>query len=165
MAMTERKFSVKVMKGIQGPFPGALVVKTADRATRGIPDIFASALEHTFWIENKYLRKGKRLKDIVKFDQLMFCHQLASTTGKCWITIFEDNPVQTTVWLPRTLISLVFPSVLFGNPQPTHLVSDQLGDDNLVMLLNNYGSICIPEQHYTAIGGRLMKDYLRAQRH
>lgn len=110
---TERKLSVDLMAECRRQLRGSKVVKHSDRFTTGVPDITVSWLGITAWLEDKYLRKGEKLKDIIGSDQLVFCHELSTTTmGKCAIVIYEEHPKRTTIWIPRRLGMSLYPKLI-----------------------------------------------------
>jgi hypothetical protein len=114
----ERKFSTALMQQMRRDLRGCTVFKTNDRSTTAVPDIVCAWQGPTCWVENKYLRRGKRLKDIIKHDQMIFCHELATATnGRCWIVVYQEEPKQVTIWQPRNLMALLFPALILGEPK------------------------------------------------
>src|SRR5579864_1863693 len=126
--MTERDFSVKLMTAAKLAIGGAVTVKHSDRATIGVPDIQVLALDKASWIETKYQRVGEALKSIISYDQILFCHQLATVCGgRAWIAVFSERHVsglshqngikETTVWSPRGIASHLYPNMHPSAPE------------------------------------------------
>jgi hypothetical protein len=111
--MNERSYSVKIIDGAKSKFRGAEILKVADRFTRGIPDIEILWLDTCSWIETKLLRKTDKLKDILRMDQLVKCHQLGTVCGgRSYVVIYNVAKDRTEVWLPRVLAAHVWPRVV-----------------------------------------------------
>lgn len=106
------------MDAMQARLRGSMVIKHADRSTKGIPDVSWSALGRTCWIENKYLRKGEYLKDILDQQQLVICHQLMTTTNRCWVLIYGVDPARIEIWEPRALAHVAWPRVVVWAQAP-----------------------------------------------
>jgi hypothetical protein len=66
--MTEAQLSATLIAQMRVAFRNAVVIKHADRATIGIPDISCTWLGKVAWIETKYLRP----KDLRDFPQVNF---------------------------------------------------------------------------------------------
>lgn len=111
----ERDFVEKIQGCIKADpaLRGSVVFKHAETLTSGIPDISITALGHICWIEVKYLRKNKRLKDIVGQLQVVTCFQLAQHCGgRAWIVVYEERPKQLTIWTPRALANHLWPKLV-----------------------------------------------------
>jgi hypothetical protein len=92
-----------------------VILKHSDRATSAIPDVTVTWWERTFWIENKHQKKGQSLDDINKTDQLIMCNELAMASGgRCWISIYRDDPKDLTIWQPRVLAAHLWPKIILG---------------------------------------------------
>jgi hypothetical protein len=167
----ERHHTERAMAAGKQRFANAVVFKHADRSTTGIPDWTMSLYGSTFWIEDKYLRTGDKLHDIVPVQQLSTCHQLHSATeGKCWVFVYEQNPKQLTIWVPRNLFMHLWPK--FAGPEIgrkdlgcTPLNASE-GIEALTVplnvLLQQHGAVRIPGWPYAA-AAQLIEDYLREQ--
>lgn len=117
--MNEGTITTSVMSASEKRLRGSVVLKHADKVTGDIPDVSISVFGGTSWIELKYLRKGEKLKDIVKEGQMILGHQLATTcNGRAWIVVFEAFPRAVSVWRP---------GVLFRYLNPTFNVTDHDG--------------------------------------
>lgn len=115
----ERSFVTGIQEAIKlsPKLRGAVVFKHAETLTSGIPDISVSILGGTSWVEVKYLRKGQKLKDIVKTLQVITCNSLATVCdGRCWIVVYEEQPEQLTIWTPRALASTLWPKMTGDRP-------------------------------------------------
>lgn len=112
----ERDFSTRLMQQMRSDLRGSKVIKHNDRSTAGIPDISCSWLGYTHWIEDKVLRKRDSLKDINRPDQLLFAHELStSTNGRCWVVVFEEEPRCISIWQPRILMTELFPKFILAD--------------------------------------------------
>lgn len=111
--MNETEVTEKCIEATRREFPAAVVLKHADRSTVSIPDWSVSACGGTCWIENKLLRPGKRLnKDTIKSMQVITCGQLFDqTNGRCWISVFEEEPKQLTIYSPAALFARLYPKL------------------------------------------------------
>lgn len=110
----ERSLSVDLMAELRRQHRGSKIFKHSDRFTRGVPDISISWLGGTYWLEDKFRRKGQTLKQIMqKRDQLVSCHELStSTSGRCWYVIYDEYPKRTTIWIPRVLARHLMPRLV-----------------------------------------------------
>jgi hypothetical protein len=92
---------------------GAVAFKHAEVLTAGIPDLSVTAHGVTAWLEVKYLRRSKQLKDIIKELQIITCFQLAQHSGgRCWIAVYEERqPRWLTIWQPRCLAATLWPKM------------------------------------------------------
>lgn len=160
------------MEEAQKRLRNAVIFKHADRSTTGIPDWTLSAYGDTFWIEDKYLRKGEKLRDIVPSQQLLTCHQVHTTTnGKCWVFVYEQDPQQLTIWVPRRLFMHLWPRLAgpeVGSKKVlgcTPLNASE-GLDALTVpmhvLLQAHGALRIPGWPYYA-AANLIEGFLREQ--
>lgn len=103
------------MKYLTPRLTHATLLKHNDRSTSGIPDFTVAWFGPTFWIENKHWKKKETLKGINHTEQLILCHQLAiSTMGRCWISVYRDEPKELTIWQPRVLMARLWPRVILG---------------------------------------------------
>jgi hypothetical protein len=110
--MDEREITEKCMAGAKRICRGGVAIKHQDQSTNAVPDWSYSWYGATCWIEMKYLRKGRRMKEIVSPDQLILGHQLSvATDGKAWVVIFEDAPEAVSIWQPGVLFRHLFPNV------------------------------------------------------
>lgn len=115
--MKERTFSTNLMKRIAKDLRGSKTIKHSDRATTGVPDLSTSWMGYTHWVEDKCLRVGRTLKEIVAHLQVITCHELSVTTnGRCWIVVYEETPRRTVIWQPRTLAAKLWPKIVLGEP-------------------------------------------------
>lgn len=174
MALTERSFVEKIQTAIKADpaLRGAVVFKHAETLTSGIPDMSISILGGTSWVEVKYLRRRKRLKDIVKELQVITCHQLATTcNGRCWIVVFEDaafnsGDKRTVIWQPRVLAGHLWPKIMpcevpvrtpgvveWGAPVYVGNESDL----SIIQAVNGYGAIYVTG-HLPALVARLVRE-------
>lgn len=168
----ERHHTVRAMETAEKRFPNAVVFKHADRSTTGVPDWSLSAYGDTFWIEDKYLRKGIKLRDIVPTQQLTICHQLHTVTnGKCWVFVYEQDPQQLTIWVLRHLFMHLWPKIAGPEPGRKKVLgcaplnaSEGLEALTVPMhvLLQAHGALRIPGWPYNA-AARLVEDVLREQ--
>lgn len=116
---TERQYSVKLMSESKKQFRGCVVIKHADRFTRNIPDIQILWADRSAWVETKFLRKGKRLKDIVEKGQLIFGHELATVSGgRALVVVCNTIRDRVEVWTPKALFHTLWPELAAG-AQPT----------------------------------------------
>lgn len=143
MALSETDITGKLMAQCRQDLHGSLVLKHADRSTSGIPDFTVSWAGPTFWVENKYIRKGKRLKDVVDTEQLILCHEIArSTAGRCWVTVYEQVPCRLTIWQPRVLMAELFPKMILQDHDIERPVTtDERTTANLFNVINTIGGI------------------------
>ena len=132
--MTERDFVEKIQTAIKAEpaLRGAVTFKLAETLTSGIPDLSITVLGRTIWLEVKYLRRGKKLKDIVNQLQLVTCHQLTVAGASCWVVVYEAAPKRLVIWQPRALYAHLWPrpDMTNGNPIRTPGVT-QWGDPML----------------------------------
>lgn len=125
--INERNITEKLMERLRADLRGAVVIKHADSFTAGVPDVSVSIVGSTNWIEVKYLRAGDSLRKVIGWKQLIFCHELSTTTnGRCWVVVYEDLPRavprspqrrQMTIWTPRALAAHLHPKVVGGEVQ------------------------------------------------
>ena len=158
--MNERKITEEVLAELR-KLRGAVVLKHADRFTKGVPDLSVSVLGGTSWIELKYLRKKARLRDVVDTLQLTLCHELATTTnGRCWVVVFEEEPRRVTVWQPQALFRHLWPRVAGpnpANPKWKHLGCAPVEIENLEYgaslagTLHAYGAFRVPGWPYDVV--------------
>lgn len=146
--MNENELSAKLMDRMRVDMRGAKIVKHNDRSTSGVPDISASWLGFTNWIEDKLWRPGRTLKSILKSDQLISCHEFAVTThGRCWVVVYQVEPKQMVIWQPRCLLAQVFHKVILGeNKDPTHVHAP--GEVNLAQVVKVMGAIRLDGWHH-----------------
>ncbi len=113
MAVTESTHTSLVMAEAKRQMRGAVVIKHADKATSGIPDIQLCWLGAGAFIEMKYQRRGQKLKQIIKVNQLTMCSQLATTmNGRCWVAVFKEDPCRTIdIWRPQDLFCFLYPNL------------------------------------------------------
>jgi hypothetical protein len=110
--LNERSITTNVLKQTAQHIRGAVIIKHADRATSAVPDFSVSAYGCTWWVEMKFLREGRRLKDVVKTNQLVLGNEIhTATNGRCWTVIFEEKPQRVTVWTPRALFAHLNPKL------------------------------------------------------
>lgn len=110
--MKERDFVEKIQQAIKAEpeLAGAVVFKHAETLTSGIPDLSVTT-SRTAWVEVKYLRKGKRLKDIVPQLQVITGNSLARVNGgRAWIVVYEDDPKRLVIWQPKALFKYLWPT-------------------------------------------------------
>lgn len=167
----ERHHTERAMAEARKRLRNAVVFKHADRSTTGIPDWSLSAYGSTFWVEDKYLRRGERLIDIVPSQQLITCHQVHTTTnGKCWVCVYEEAPKQLTIWVPRILFMHLWPRVAGPEIGQRKAIctpfNASAGLEALTVpmhvLLQTHGALRIPGWPYEA-AARLMEGVLREQ--
>lgn len=161
--MNERELSVKQMKIVGTRLFGSKTIKHSDRATSGIPDITYSWGGHTFWVENKHLALGKTWKDILKTDQMVSCHELWRTTsGKSWIVVYRDSPMDTTIWFPRTLMAEAFPKVVIPDSRVLSVPTVETVCPNVWNVLETVGAVRVAGWDHQFVV-RMITDYTRAR--
>lgn len=140
--MTERTLTTKLMATLKRGLRGTLILKHSDRWTNGIPDLSVSYLGSTFWFEIKFLRRGRKLTEIIDGTQTLVCHQLENTTGRCWFVVYEEHPKRTSIWQPRILGAIKYPKLLgVGKKTFDYGNLDAVVGLNLPRLLQNHGSV------------------------
>jgi hypothetical protein len=165
--MTEATFVSGLMEKAKAAFRGAVVIKHADRYTAHIPDVQVLWLDRSNWAEVKYLRKGRRLKDIVEIGQCVFGHELSQTCGgRAYVAVYADVPFkQTQVWRPQVLAQHLWPKVVGGTPVNGHCLLPEeiaLGKFSLFRLLLEHGMIWV-EGHNHDLPLRVMHDGMAAR--
>lgn len=161
--MIERDVVEKVLTDLRSKLRGALVIKHNDIGTKGFPDVAVHHRDLWSGCEFKHLKKGEKLKDKCKAEQLVFCHQLCTIhNGRCWIVVFEDVPQRMTVWYPQALFAHLWPNVAGpsedGFKRTTAHVKDLHGIANLANVLKTYGSFRIDGWDYSVVS-TLVTDY------
>lgn len=110
--MNERSITVDVLKHLRGHLPGSKVLKHMDTGTRGIPDISVGWRDRISYVELKYLREGRKLKEICDAPQLVMCHELGEVHGdRSWVIVYEEEGSFVTIWKPRALFAKLWPRV------------------------------------------------------
>lgn len=110
--MNERSITVEVLKHLRGHLPGSEVLKHMDTGTRGIPDISAGWHDRVSYVELKYLRIDRTLKEICDAPQLSMCHRLGVVhRERSWVVVYEEEHSVVTVWKPRALFAKLWPRV------------------------------------------------------
>lgn len=158
----ERKISVDLMNYLAPRLKHSLVLKHNDRSTGGIPDISVTWFGPTFWIENKHWKNGQTLKKINNTEQLIMCHQLSiSSMGRCWISVYRDEPKELTIWQPRVLMARLWPRVILGELDMEPATIEEDSDSNVFNVLSATGAIrCSGWNH--ELQRRLIQDAQRA---
>lgn len=142
--INERKISVSLMDYLTPRLRQSTVLKISDRATAGIPDVLVTWFGPTFFIENKLWRKHQKLKDINKTEQLILCHQLAiSSMGRCWVSIYREEPKELIIWQPRKLMAHLWPKVILGelNLEPVMIEGTDFKGTDVFKILSATGAI------------------------
>lgn len=84
------KSPVNALRLALSELPGAEVIKHADAATGGIPDLSVTYNGRTSWLEVKLLRRGQTLESELEPRQLATCRRLERASGaRCWIVAFR----------------------------------------------------------------------------
>lgn len=150
--MNERYFVEKIQAAIKASpaLRGAVIFKHAETLTSGIPDLSVS-IRGTSWIEVKYLRRGKRLKDIVKSPlQVITAGKLAfACYGKCWFVVYEDSPKRTVIWRPEALFRHLWPKLGGAYASPSLFFNDS--SMTVSEALAFYGVIHVPGHQHNLI--------------
>jgi len=154
--VNERSITVEVLKDLRGRLPGSEVLKHMDTGTRGIPDLSVGFHDRASYVELKYQKVGRSLKEICDGAQLSLCHRLGVVhRGRSWVVVYEDDPHQVTVWQPRALFAKLWPRVagpsdwnkIGTEPMVTSLGEFTRGD--VINALNVHGAITISEWSYS----------------
>jgi len=117
--ITETKLTKNLMTELGRQLRGAKVIKHGGNFVSGIPDVSVSWMGDTFWLEDKYLRRGESWPKLFKGrqQQLVTAHELSTTTfGKCWIVVYEEHPQRTSIWTPRRMAQKVYPKMILVEP-------------------------------------------------
>lgn len=117
--INETTLTKSLMAELTRQLRGSKTIKHGGNFVSGIPDVSTSYLGDTFWLEDKYLRKGESFTKLFKGrqQQLVTCHELSTTTfGKCWIVLYEQSPERTSIWTPRRMAQKVYPKMVLAEP-------------------------------------------------
>lgn len=154
-SVNERTITVAVLKDLRSRLHGSEVLKHMDTGTRGIPDISVGLLDRTSWIELKYQRRGRSLKEINDAGQLSMCHRLAIVhRGRSWVVVYEEDPYQVTVWQPRALFAHLWPRVAGPSDwskigiEPLMIPATEFTKHDFHKLLDVHGAITINDWSY-----------------
>lgn len=140
--MTETMLTGQLKNQALMDLRGCKIIKHADRATKGVPDTTISWMAATNWIENKLQRKGQSLADICNLQQLIFAHELEVTTGgRCWVTVYREDPKDLTIWSPRVLASTIWPRVVGAQVKAPAQVVDWDEPCNLYDVIQASGAV------------------------
>lgn len=128
-------------------FRGAVIFKHADRFTSHIPDVEVLLADKASWVEVKYLRKDRRLIDIVEMGQLMKCCELYTVCGgRAWFLVYDEITKQTQMWRPRVLAGYLYPDLIIGerpNPLVVNPAEIELALYNFTPLLRAHGVLVV----------------------
>lgn len=137
--MKERDFLEKIQQAIKADplLQSACIFKHAETLTSGIPDL-SITYGRTMWIEVKYLRKRKKLKDIVMQLQVITCNNLAQLNGgRAWVVVYEDDPKRLVIWQPRVLFKYLWPK-FFNSGAVVSTPGVHVKDEPVLYSFNDY---------------------------
>lgn len=157
--MKETPTTQKLMQQLRIDLRGCEMIKHHGGMTNSVPDLSVSWLGDTYWIENKILRPGETVKDIVRPKQLIKAQSLHITTmGKCWYTIYEEEPRQLHIMTPAAVARRAWPRLIFGTNYTT--MHPNVGDQtqNLWLMLRAYGHLVVNDWNHAAVT-RVIRGY------
>lgn len=89
--MNEKSLTLSLVKATKERLRGCVVIKHADKATIGVPDLSVSWRGATWWVEVKYLRPTGPHADLekeLKPIQRAYLGELAAATGKALLAVY-----------------------------------------------------------------------------
>lgn len=145
----ERDFSVAIMGQMTRDLRGSKVIKHSDRGTVGVPDISCTWMGRTCWVETKYRRTGRHLRDILDSAQLIVCNELSVTSdGRSWIVVYDQMPQRVTIWQPRALAALMFPRVVLEDLPTKPVLIENPEEKDLMSTMRAIGALyCVGWRH------------------